>query len=79
MSKKIIHSLEIIALLGFAAALIRLGDPAALFERLFLVAVYLFFFFSYLLRMALLLLGIYAVYRTLWKLVNGPRLSQLSS
>lgn len=79
MSTKIIRSIGVVTILGLAALFIRYTGPEALFERLFVLAVYLFFFFSYLVRLALLILGLYAVYRTLWKLANEPRTSQIVS
>lgn len=79
MSTKITPYLKVLAPLGVAAVVILSGDPGYLFERLFVIAVYLFFFLSYLARLALLFFGIYAIYRALWKQVNGQRFSQMAT
>lgn len=79
MSTKITRYLKIIALLGLMAVLVRSGVPSNLFERLFVLAVYLFFFLSYLLRLVLLFFGLYAVYRTLYRLVNEQVYGKLAA
>ena len=79
--KKMLSPASVTALSTFALAIVLFqlrGTPLqGLLNEIFALALYGLLIASYLLRFALIFLGVFAVYRILWEIVNGQERKQL--
>ena len=65
--------------IALVIALAQFGNPTLqdVVQRFFALAIYGLLIFSYLLRIALVFLGVFALYRILRERVNGPDFKQM--
>ena len=79
--KKLFTPVSVTALSIFALVIVLVllqGTPLqSLLNEIFALALYGLLIASYLLRFALIFLGVFAVYRILWEIVNGQERKQL--
>ena len=79
--KKLFTPVSVTALSIFALVIVLVllqGTPLqSLLNEIFALALYGLLIASYLLRFALIFIGVFAVYRILWESVNGQERKQL--